>query len=261
MGAPYMDYIVADKIVIPEDRRGHYAEEVVYLPDTYQPNDRKKQVSDRSITRLDCGLPKAGFVFCCFNNNFKLTPDVFAIWMRLLREVEGSVLWLYEGNVSAKLNLIREAEMRGVAADRLVFAPFVPHREHLARVRLGDLFLDTLPCNAHTTASDALWSGVPVLTCLGSSFAGRVAASLVRAAGLPELAVHSLEDYEALAVRLARDAAMVAALKRRLVENRDTMALFDTPRYTRSLEVAYRTMWLRTQEGEAPASFTVGEPY
>lgn len=261
MGASYMDYIVADKIVIPEDRRCDYAEKVVYLPDTYQPNDRKKQVSDRNITRRDCGLPEAGFVFCCFNNNFKLTPGVFAIWMRLLREVEGSALWLYEGNVSARRNLIREAEMRGVAADRLVFAPFVPHPEHLARVRLGDLFLDTLPCNAHTTASDALWCGVPVLTCLGSTFAGRVAASLVRAAGLPELAAHSLEDYEALAVRLARDPAMLSRLKRRLAENRNTMALFDTSRYTRSLEEAYRTMWLRSQRGEPPAGFTVGEQY
>ena len=181
--------------------------------------------------------------------------------MRLLRRVEGSVLWLYEGNTPARYNLIREAGARGVTADRLVFAPFVPHPEHLARIHLGDLFLDTLPHNAHTTASDALWCGVPVLTCLGSSFAGRVAASLVHAAGLPELAVHSLQDYETLAERLARDPAMLGALKRRLTESRDTMALFDTPRYTRSLEAAYRTMWLRTKEGEAPASFTVGEPY
>ena len=261
MGAAYMDYILADKIVIPEDRRGDYAEKVVYLPDTYQPNDRKKRVSERSLTRRDCGLPETGFVFCCFNNNFKLTPDVFDIWMRLLRGVEGSVLWLYEGNAAAKRNLLHEAQARGVTSDRLVFAPFVPHPEHLARGHLADLFLDTLPHNAHTTASDALWCGVPVLTCLGSTFAGRVAASLVCAAGLPELAVHSLEDYEALAERLAGDPAMLAGLKRRLAESRDTMALFDTPRYARSLEAAYRTMWHRTQEGEAPASFTVGEPY
>lgn len=260
MGAAYMDYIVADKIVIPEDRHGGYAEKIVYLPHTYQPNDRKKQVSARSLTRRDCGLPDAGFVFCCFNNNFKLTPDVFDIWMRLLRRAEGSVLWLYEGNAAGKRNLLREAQARGVTADRLVFAPFVPHPEHLSRIGLGDLFLDTLPCNAHTTASDALWCGVPVLTCLGPTFAGRVAASLVCAAGLPELVVRSLEDYEALAERLARDPAMLGALNRRLAECRDTMALFDTPRYARSLEEAYRTMWRRTQRGEAPASFTVGEP-
>jgi predicted O-linked N-acetylglucosamine transferase (SPINDLY family) len=260
MGAAYIDYIVADKIVIPEDRRGDYTEKVVYLPHAYQPNDRKKQVSERSLTRRDCGLPEAGFVFCCFNNSFKLTPDVFDIWMRLLRRTEGSVLWLYEGNAAAKRNLLREAQARGITANRLVFAPFVPHPEHLARIGLGDLFLDTRPCNAHTTASDALWCGVPVLTCLGSAFAGRVAASLVRSAGLPELVVHSLEDYEALAERLAGDPAMLGALKRRLAETRDTMALFDTPRYTRSLEAAYRTMWLRTRRGEAPASFTVGEP-
>ncbi len=261
MGAAYMDYIIADKIVIPENQRENYAEKVVYLPDTYQPNDRKKQVSERNLTRRDSGLPETGLVFCCFNNNFKLTPDIFSIWMRLLRRVEGSVLWLYEGNTPARHNLIREAAARGVTADRLVFAPFVPHPEHLARIHLGDLFLDTLPHNAHTTASDALWCGVPVLTCLGSTFAGRVAASLVHAAGLPELVVHSLDDYEALAERLVGDPAMLGALKNRLAENRDTMALFDTPRYTRSLEAAYRAMWLRSQRNEPPASFTVGQPY
>lgn len=261
MGAPYMDYIIADKIVIPEDHRDNYTEKVVYLPDTYQPNDRKKLVSEQSVTRRDCGLPEAGFVFCCFNNNFKLTPDIFDIWMRLLRKAEGSVLWLYESNAAVKRNLIGEAETRGVSADRLVFAPFVPHPEHLARVGLADLFLDTLPHNAHTTASDALWCGVPVLTCVGSTFAGRVAASLVRAAGLTELVVHSLEDYETLAERLAGNTAALAALKRRLAENRDTTALFDTPRYTKSLEAAYRRMWLRTERGEPPLSFTVDEPY
>jgi predicted O-linked N-acetylglucosamine transferase (SPINDLY family) len=258
MGAPYLDYIIADKIVIPEEQRGNYAEKVVYLPETYQPNDRKKQVSERRFTRSECGLPEQGFVFCCFNNNFKITPDIFDIWMGLLLKVKGSVLWLYEGNAPARRNLLREAENRGIPADRLVFAPFVPHREHLSRVSLGDLFLDTLPCNAHTTASDALWCGVPVLTCPGSTFAGRVAASLVRAAGLPELAVHTPAEYEALALRLAEDPGMLAALKQHLARNRDTIALFDTPRYARSLEAAYRTMWLRSQRGEAPASFAVG---
>jgi predicted O-linked N-acetylglucosamine transferase (SPINDLY family) len=259
MGAPYMDYIVADRIVIPEDRRGDYAEKVVYLPHTYQPNDRKKRILERSPTRRDCGLPEAGFVFCCFNNNFKLTPGVFDIWMRLLGRVRGSVLWLYEGNTAARRNLLREAQARGIASDRLVFAPFARHPEHLARIGLADLFLDTLPCNAHTTASDALWCGVPVLTCLGSTFAGRVAASLVSAAGLPELVVRSLEGYEALAERLARDPLMLGVLKRRLAENRGTMALFDTPCYARSLESAYRTMWLRSQRAEPPESFVAGE--
>jgi predicted O-linked N-acetylglucosamine transferase (SPINDLY family) len=260
MGASYIDYIIADQIVIPDEHRCNYAEKIVYLPGSYQPNDRRKRISDRSLTRRECGLPETGLVFCCFNNNFKLTPDIFDIWMRLLLKVEGSVLWLYEGNAAVKRTLIREAEARAVSADRLVFAPFVPHREHLARIRFGDLFLDTLPCNAHTTASDALWAGVPVLTCVGSAFASRVAASLLRAAGLPELAVHSLADYEALAEKLATDPAMLAALKRRLVENRDTMALFDTPSYAHALEEAYLTMWRRTQRGEAPASFRVGEP-
>ena len=260
MGASYIDYIVADKIVIPEESRDHYAEKVVYLPGSYQPNDRKKKISERAPTRAECGLPETGFVFCCFNNNFKLTPDIFDIWMRLLLKAGGSVLWLYEGNAAVRRILVREAEARGVAAERVIFAPFVPHPDHLARIGLGDLFLDTLPCNAHTTASDALWCGVPVLTCLGPTFAGRVAASLLAAADLPELAVRSLAEYEALAEKLASDPAKLASLKRRLAENRDTMALFDTPRYARTLEEAYRAMWHRAQRGEAPASFTVGEP-
>jgi protein O-GlcNAc transferase len=182
---------------------------------------------------------------------------MFDIWMRLLAAVDGSVLWLLEANQSVKENLAREATRRGVAADRIVFAPVIDLPDHLARLRLADLVLDTLPHNAHTTASDALWVGVPVLTCLGTTFAGRVAASLLRAIGLPELITATLNDYETLALRLARDPAALVAMRDKLVRNRDTCPLFDTMRYTRDIEVAYVRMWERFQRGIRPESFAV----
>ena len=172
LGATYIDYLVADEVVVPLEARAHYAEQVVYLPDSYQVNDGKRTIAARTPTRAELGLPERGFVFCSFNNNYKITPEVFDVWMRLLRQVEGSVLWLLEGNATAPANLRREAQARGVAGERLVFAPRLPLAEHLARQRLADLFLDTLPCNAHTTASDALWAGLPVLTCLGGDLCG-----------------------------------------------------------------------------------------
>jgi predicted O-linked N-acetylglucosamine transferase (SPINDLY family) len=196
-------------------------------------------------------------VFCCFNNNFKITPDIFDVWMRLLSKTEGSVLWLFAGNEGARYNLLKEAETRGIAPERLIFAPRVSEEDHLARHRLADLFLDTLYYNAHTTASDALWTGLPLVTCVGSTFAGRVAASLLNAIGLPELVTTSLEDYEALALKLARDPALLASIKAKLTANRLTTPLFDTERYTRHLEAAYTTMWQRAQNGEAPESFDV----
>ena len=206
---------------------------------------------------LKAGLPEHGFVFCSFNNNYKITPAVFDVWMRLLRQVEGSVLWLLEGNAAAPRNLRREAAARGIAPERLVFAPRMKHEDHLARHRLADLFLDTLPYNAHTTASDALWAGLPVLTCLGTTFAGRVAASLLQAVGLPELITRSLGDYESLALQLANDATMLAAIKQKLARNRETFPLFDTDRFRRHIEAAYVAMWERYQRGEPPASFAV----
>jgi predicted O-linked N-acetylglucosamine transferase (SPINDLY family) len=196
-------------------------------------------------------------VFCCFNNNYKITPPVFDIWMRLLEKIDGSVLWLLEDNPDASLNLRREAVACGVSADRLVFAPRMEIERHLARHRLADLFLDTLPCNAHTTASDALWAGLPLLTCLGQAFPGRVAASVLTAAGLPELITHDLAGYEARALALATSPAMLAELRSRLARNRMTCALFDTVRYCRHLEAAYTMMWERHQRGEAPQAFTV----
>ena len=259
LGAPYIDYIVADETVIPPQDRAHYAEQVVYLPGCYQPNDRKREIAAVAPPRSALGLPEAGFVFCSFNNNYKITPPVFDVWMRLLLAVPGSVLWLLEGNAVVADNLRREARARGVAPERLVFAPRAPLPEHLARHGRADLFLDTLPCNAHTTASDALWAGLPVLTCLGGTFAGRVAGSLVRAAGLPDLAVASLAEYEALALRLAGQPDALAAVRARLAAGRERAPLFDSERSCRNLEAAFRTMWERSVAGLPPAAFAVAQ--
>ena len=256
-GAPYMDYILADATVIPENHDAFYAERVVRLPGTYQINDNRRAVSQRTPTRGECGLPQNGFVFCCFNNPQKITPEIFDIWMRLLRATEDSVLWLFAGNAKAVANLRLEAEKRGLAPERLIFAPKASVADHLARHRLADLCLDTLPYNAHTTASDALWAGLPVVTCLGETFAGRVAASLLKAIGLDALITHSLAEYEALALRLARDPAHLAALKDRLIRNRDACLLFDTQSATRHIETAYLTMAEIARRNEKPRSFNV----
>jgi protein O-GlcNAc transferase len=257
MGADYIDYVLADRFVIQKDEHSFYAEKVAYLPDTYQANDSKRRVSGHTPTRTEAGLPETGFVFCSFNDSHKITPAVFDAWMRLLHQVAGSVLWLLEGNATAIRNLRLNAEKRGVAPERLVFAPRVKLEDHLARHHLAGFFLDTLPYNAHTTASDALWAGLPVLTCVGSSFAGRVAGSLLNAVGLPELITDNLEDYEALALKLARDEHLLAAITAKLAQNRETFPLFDTDRFCRHIESAYETMWERYQRGEPPASFTV----
>ena len=257
MGASYADYIVADRIVIPDEHRAFYAEKIVTLPDAYQCNDRRRVIAETTPSRAELGLPDGAFVFCCFNNSNKLTPELFALWMRLLNQVDGSVLWLLEDNQAATHNLRREAGQRGIGSDRLVFAPRVKPAEHLARHRAADLFLDTLPYGAHTTASDALWTGLPVLTCKGSTFAGRVAASLLQAAGLPELTTDSLDDYENLALKLARDRDALRALKETLARNRDSCALFDTARFTRHFEAALTTMRERQRDGKAPSHFAV----
>lgn len=258
MGVAHIDYLIADRFVIPEALRDCYAETIAYLPDCYLPNDAKRAIAERTPSRAECGLPDQGFVFCCFNNSYKITPAVFDVWMRLLRAVEGSVLWVRQDTPLVVANLRREAQERGIAPERLVFAERVERVEdHLARHRVADLFLDTLPFNAHSTAADALWTGLPVVTCAGSGFAGRVAGSLLHAVGLPELVARSLADYEALALSLARDPAALAAAKAKLVRNRDTHPLFDTDRFRRHLESAYETMWARHLRGERPASFAV----
>jgi predicted O-linked N-acetylglucosamine transferase (SPINDLY family) len=257
MGADYIDYLIADRFVIPPEQQASYVEKIAYLPETYQVNDRKRAIADREPTRAEAMLPATGFVFCCFNNSYKITPEMFELWMRLLHKVDGSTLWLLEANAAALRNLRGEAERLGIRPDRLVFAPQLDLPEHLARHRLADLFLDTLPYNAHTTGSDALWAGLPILTCLGKSFAGRVAASLLNAVGVPELIATSLEDYEALALKLAREPPLLASIKAKLADNRDRYPLFDTPRFTRHIEAAYVTMWERQQRGEAPQAFAV----
>jgi protein O-GlcNAc transferase len=257
MGADFIDYIIADRWVIPPDQRRFYAEEIVYLPDCYQCNDDKRTIGTAVPTRIEAGLPAQGFVFCSFNHTFKITPDVFDIWMRLLGRVEGSVLWQLADQPAARRNLRAEAERRGIAPDRIVFADRVPPDRHLARHALADLFLDTLPYSAHTTASDALWAGLPLLTCQGSTFAGRVAASLLHAVGLPDLVTTSLDEYETLALELASEPVLLGALKAKLAVHRRTHALFDTARFCRGIEAAYATMDERHQRGEPPEGFAV----
>ncbi len=257
MGADYMDYIIADRVLIPEDERRYYAEKVVYLPDSYQVNDSTRRIAERTLAKAELGLPETGFVFCSFNNTYKITPFMFDLWMRLLRRVEGSVLWLLEGNAAAPAHLRQEAEKRRVAPERLVFAPYRKLEDHLARHKVADLFLDTLPCNAHTTASDALWAGLPIVTCLGTTFAGRVAGSLLNAVGLPELITNSLDEYETLALKLAADRNALASIKSKLARNRSICPLFDTDRFRRHVENAYLTMWKRHQRGETPDHFRV----
>ena len=260
MGADFIDYIIADKVVLPFDQQPFYSERIVHLPDCYQPNDRRRQIAERTPARAEVGLPEQGFVFCSFNNNWKITPDVFDVWMRLLKAIDGSVLWLLRDNATAEQNLRKEAAARGVDPRRLVFAPRMKREDHLARYRLADLFLDTLPCNAHTTASDALWAGLPVVTCMGKAFAGRVAASLLNAIGLPELVTHDMADYEALALTLAGDPARLRDIKAKLAGNRDIAPLFDTDRFRCGIEAAYAKMWEIWQTGQKPTSFTASTP-
>jgi protein O-GlcNAc transferase len=258
MGAHYIDYIIADSMVVPRDQFEFFSEKVVWLPDSFMVNDSRRRVAEATPTRSECALPEDAFVFCCFNNAFKIAPDIFEIWMRILKATPNSVLWLSEAGLTAVANLRREAESNGVSPDRLIFATRVPSvADHLARLRQADLFLDTLPYNAHTTAADALWVGVPVLTHPGATFAARVAASLNRAIGLSELIVPSLEEYETLALSLARDPARISALKAKLARHRRTYPLFDTKRFARNIESAYRTMWERYRQGEPPESFAV----
>ncbi|WP_080890909.1 tetratricopeptide repeat protein [Bradyrhizobium sp. UBA2491] len=257
MGADYIDYVIADRTVIPSSRQSEFSEKIAYLPNCYQVNDSKRGISEKAFTREECGLPESGFVFCCFNNNYKITPEVFDLWMRILGAVEGSVIWLFESSATAAANLKAAAERRGVAAERVVFAKRMPLPDHLARHRLADLFLDTLPYNAHTTASDALWAGLPVLTRIGETFAGRVAASLLNAVGLPELIARDAREYEHRAIELAQHPQALQAIKSKLADNRLTSPLFDTRLLTRQIEAAYIAMYERHQAGLPPDMIAV----
>ena len=257
MGADYIDYLIADRTLIPESQKRFYTEKIVYLPDTYQVNEEKRSISHKVITRSEFGLPDGGFVFCCFNNNYKILPNVFDCWMRILKKVESSVLWLLVDNVTAASNLRKEAVARGVKSDRLIFAMRMSMPEHLARHRLADLFLDTLPYNAHTTASDALWAGLPVLTQIGETFAGRVAASLLHAAGLTDLIASTQQEYEELAIEFATNPAKLVTIRQKLLENRLTNPLFNTQLFTRHIERAYEVMYARYQAGLPPEDVVV----
>jgi predicted O-linked N-acetylglucosamine transferase (SPINDLY family) len=243
MAAGFMDYLIGDAVVTPLEHDAFYTEKIVRLPGSYQVNDSQRRIASEAPTREECGLSAAGFVFCCFNNNYKINPPVFDIWMRLLQRVPGSVMWLLQDNASAAANLQAQAQARGVGPHRLVFAARSPLPQHLARHCHADLFLDTVPCNAHTTTSDALWAGLPVLTCQGNTFAGRVAASLLHAAGMPELITYSLEAYEARAFQLASQPAELQAIKDRLRAQRGTCSLFDADAFRLKLESAYQGMY------------------
>jgi predicted O-linked N-acetylglucosamine transferase (SPINDLY family) len=247
-----MDYIIADRYVIPETHKPFYNEKLVYLPNCYQANDSERKIAAKIPSRLECGLPVSGFVFCCFNNSYKILPNVFDRWMRILLQAEGSVLWLLSDSLETKANLQREASARNVNPQRLIFAKPIPPADHLARHAVADLFLDTSPCNAHTTASDALWAGLPLLTCMADTLSGRVAASLLHAIGLPELVTTTLEDYERLAVDLVVNSQKLALLKDKLTSNRSTAPLFNTKLFTQHLEAAYAAMFDRYRAGLKP---------
>ena len=248
MGAPYIDYLIADKTLVPQQNQQYYAEKIAYLPNSYQVNDTRREISNRIWTREELKLPQSAFVFCCFNNSYKITPDTFDGWMRILKKVQGSVLWMIEDNPSAVSNLQLEAHRRGVDADRLVFGEKIPLTDHLARHQAADLFLDTLPYNAHTTASDSLWAGLPVLTCSGESFASRVAASLLTALNLPELIASSQADYEKLAVDLAINPERLKIIRQKLKQNLQSTSLFNTSMFTRDIENVYTQMYDRYHE-------------
>ena len=256
-GAPYIDYLIADAMVIPPAQRRHYTEQVVYLPDCYQVCDDRRMLATPTPSRTEVGLPETGFVFCCFNNNYKITPELFAIWMRLLLHTPGSVLWLLVDIPDAVANLRTAAAAHGVAPERLIMAPRAPNDVHLARQRRADLFLDTLPYNAHTTANEALWLGLPVLTCPGEGFASRVASSLLHTLGMPELIAPDLTSYEREALALASNPERLQRLRERLASRCATSPLFDTDRFRRHLEQAFMTMRERSARGLKPESFAV----
>ena len=257
MAMEAMDYIIGDPMVIPEGAEPYYSEKIVRLPHSYQVNDAKRRISDKNYSKAELGLPEEGFVYCCFNNTYKITPETFDSWMRILKQVQGSVLWLLKDNEEAMNNLRREAQARGVEGSRLVFAPRMELAEHLARHRAADLFLDTLPYNAHTTASDALWAGLPVLTRLGQAFAGRVAASLLRAVVLEELITQDANTYEALAVELANNPQKLQQIKNKLEQNKTGAPLFDAKLFARHLEAAYEKMHERSVKGLPPEHISV----
>jgi predicted O-linked N-acetylglucosamine transferase (SPINDLY family) len=252
-----MDYIIADPILIPNGSQAYYSEKIAYLPGSYQPNDRQRPRLSRRVSRSVAGLPEKGFVFCCFNNNFKISPKRFDLWAAILLQVEGSYLWLLEDNPVASNNLKNEIQKRGVDPNRLLFAPRVAQEDHLSRISAADLFLDTAPYNAHTTTSDALWVGLPVLSVAGKSFASRVAASLLFAAQLPELVVETDEAYVELAVDLAMSPDKLEGLRQRLLTSYENVPLFDSVQFTQNLEGLYAEMHKKSQSKAPPSEISI----
>jgi predicted O-linked N-acetylglucosamine transferase (SPINDLY family) len=258
MAAEYIDYIIADRTLIPLESQKHYSEKIVYLPKSYLINSGKREIAKKIFTKEEFDLPKERFVFCCFNSSYKITPDTFDGWMRILKAVKGSVLWLLQDNSTTILNLLKEAQVRGIDSNRLIFAKKInPFSEHLARHQLADLFLDTSPYNAHTTASDALWAGLPVLTYIGESFASRVAASLLNAIELPELIARTQEQYEAKAIELGTNPEKLRAIKNKLERNKLNTTLFNTKQFTRYIEAAYRQVYERYQADLPPSNIYI----
>jgi protein O-GlcNAc transferase len=257
LGTNYIDYLIADSVVAPPDHDAYYLEKIVRLPDCYLVTDRRRQIAAQRPSRTEAGLPEEGFVFCCFNSIHKIRPEIFDVWARLLKAVPGSVLWLLSGPADANANVLREAQARGIDPARVVLAKWAKPEDHLARHGLADLFLDTLPYNAHTTATDALWVGLPLLTCQGKSFPARVASSVLSALGMPELIARSLDEYEAKALQFAREPDTLTAVRRKLESHSDTQPMFKTDRFTSHIEAAYLQMWDIFQRGEAPRSFNI----
>lgn len=256
MGAGYIDYVIVDDFVVPPDQQEYFTERLVYLPDTYLPNSARP-LSDAAPARTVCGLPENAFVFFCFNQTYKITPEIFSVWMRILHRTPGSVLWLLKPDDTTANNLSREAALRGVDFNRLVFAPKMPQAAHMARHHHADLFLDTPIVNAITTTCDALLMGCPVLTCPGETFVGRVAGSLLRAFEMPELIASNLQEYEDLAVAIATTPQRYRSLREKVAHKRETAPLFNSTRYTRHLDAAYLEMWRLHQVGEAPKPFAI----
>ena len=257
MGANFIDYIIADKNLIPKSSEKFYTEKPIYLPNTYMPTDNTRKISTKSLSRIEMGLPKDSFIFCCFNNNYKITSEEFDIWMNLLAKVENSVLWLRKSNEWSEDNFIKETKKRGIDSSRLIFAGRVVMEEHLARHKLADLFLDTFNFNAHTTATEALWAGLPVVTKIGKSFSARVAASLLNAIELPELITETKQDYEALILDLATNPFKLSQIKNKLLKNRLSTSLFNTKLYTKHLEDGYRLAYENYIQGNNPEIINV----
>ena len=235
-----MDYIIADNNLIPETSQDFYSEKPIYLPNTYMPTDNTRQISNKAITRREMLLPEDSFVFCCFNNNYKITSEEFDIWMRLLAKVKGSVLWLRKSNEWSEVNFRLEAKKRNICSSKIIFAERVPIEEHLARYKLADLFVDTFNFNAHTTACEALWAGLPVVTKIGNGFAARVAGSLLYAIDCSELITKTKEEYEALILELATNSEKLFKIKEKVLSNRMSKPLFNTELYTENLENGYK---------------------